>query len=292
MHPLASPQILIPVIVSISIALMVVRPREIAEAYWIGAGASLLVLLRLVTIGLVGKAIAQGTDVYLFLIGMMLISELARVHGVFDWISSVALSNAHGSNTRLFNLVYGIGIVTTAFMSNDATAVVLTPAILAVVNKAKVRPLPHLFACALIANAASFVLPISNPANLVVYNQGVPPLGSWMRSFGVPSVLSIVATYAALRWIFRKELRVGIEEVPSPAPLSADAKLVVWGVGLMVPVLLAASAMNRDLGLPTCLSSVVIAATVSMKAKSDPLRLCEGNQLGNPGPRCGAIRYG
>ena len=83
-----------------------------------------------------------------------------------------------GSCSRLFLLVYGVGTLVTIFMSNDATAVVLTPAILTAVRKAKVTPLPYLFVCALIANAASFVLPISNPANLVVFHTGMPPLGT------------------------------------------------------------------------------------------------------------------
>ena len=134
--------------------------------------------------------------------GMMLLSELAREHGVFDWLSSAALKGAHGSCARLFTLVYGVGTLVTIFMSNDATAVVLTPAILAAIRKAKVAPLPYLFACAMIANAASFVLPISNPANLVVFHANMPPLGRWLMSFGLPSILSIAATYLVLRFIF------------------------------------------------------------------------------------------
>jgi arsenical pump membrane protein len=102
----------------------------------------------------------KATDVHLFLIGMMLLSELAREHGVFDWLSSVAVRSANSSTPRLFTLVYGIGTLVTIFMSSDATAVVLTSAILTVVQKAKVQPLPHLFDCALFANAAFFVLPI------------------------------------------------------------------------------------------------------------------------------------
>src|ERR1700710_2689246 len=195
--------ILLPLIVGLSIVLMLLRPRGIPEVYWIGSGALLLVLLRLVPLRLAGEAIAEGSDVYLFLIGMMLLSELARGPGVFDWLSSAALRSANGSTARLFTLVYGIGTLVTIFMSNDATAVVLTPAILTAVRKAKVQPLPYLFACALIANAASFVLPISNPANLVVFHEGLPPLGRWLASFGVPSVLSIAATYGVMRLLFR-----------------------------------------------------------------------------------------
>ena len=48
---------------------------------------------------------------------------------------------------------------------------VLTPAGYAATKHARVGPLPYLFSCAFVANAARFVLPISNPANLVVYGQ-------------------------------------------------------------------------------------------------------------------------
>src|ERR1700676_4926968 len=188
--PVVAPFLLLFLVV-VSIVLMLVRPRGVSEVYWIGGGALLLIGLRLVPLRLAGEAVADGTDVYLFLIGMMLLSELAREHGVFDWLSSAALKGAHGSSARLFTLVYGVGTLVTIFMSNDATAVVLTPAILAAIRKAKVAPLPYLLACAMIANAASFVLPISNPANLVVFRASMPPLGRWLISFGLPSILSI-----------------------------------------------------------------------------------------------------
>src|SRR5580693_7809127 len=203
--------VLLSLIVGVSIVLMLIRPRNIPEVYWIGGGVLLLLLLRLVPLQLASRAVAKGLDVYFFLIGMMLLSELAREHGVFDWLSSVAVRSANGSCSRLFTLVYGVGTLVTIFMSNDATAVVLTPAILTAIRKAKVEPLPYLFICALIANAASFVLPISNPANLVVFHNGMPPLGRWLSSFGIPSLLSIVSTFAVMRWIFRKELRATIE---------------------------------------------------------------------------------
>jgi arsenical pump membrane protein len=42
---------------------------------------------------------------------------------------------------------------------------------------------------------------------------------------------------------------------------------------MMIAVLLTASAMKRDLGLPTCLAALVITAVVSIKSKSNPLTL-------------------
>lgn len=123
----ATAHILLWSIVGTSILLMLIRPKGIREVYWIGEGAVLLVVLRLVPLALAGKAVAEGTDVYLFLIGMMLLSELGREHGVFDWLSSAAVRGANGSAVRLFTLIYAIGTVVTIFLSNDATAVVLTP---------------------------------------------------------------------------------------------------------------------------------------------------------------------
>ena len=260
-------------IVGVSLLLMLVRPKGIPEVYWVGGGALLLVLLRLVSLRLAEKAVAEGADVYLFLIGMMLLSELAREHGVFEWVSSAAVRGARGSCTRLFTLVYGIGTLVTIFMSNDATAVVLTPAIITAVRKAKVDPLPHLFACALIANAASFVLPISNPANLIVFHHGMPPLGRWLASFGVPSILSIVATYLAMRLMFRKQLQGSTEEKPAPAKLKEEGRMVLGGIGLMVVVLLTASALDWGFGRTTFVAALIVAAGVSLKAKSNPLKL-------------------
>ncbi len=265
---------LLPIIVGASILLMLIRPKDIAEVYWISAGALLLMALRQVPLQLAGKAIGEGSDVYLFLTGMMLLSELAREHGVFDWLSAAAIKRSNGSCTRLFTLVYGIGTLVTIFMSNDATAVVLTPAIMSAVRKAKVEPLPYLFVCALIANAASFVLPISNPANLVVFHGGaMPPLGRWLMSFGVPAILSIATTYGVMRLVYRKDLRSCIEEKIEAEPLKSEGKLVLGGLVLMILTLLTASTLKKDLGLPACLAALAITAAVSIKSKSSPAKL-------------------
>jgi len=265
--------IVLPLIVACSIALMLMRPRGVPEVWWISAGAILLIALRLVPLKLAGHAVAEGADVYLFLLGMMLLSELAREQGVFDWVASVAVRGANGSCSRLFLLVYAVGTLVTVFMSNDATAVVLTPAILTAVRKAKVSPLPYLFVCAWIANAASFVLPISNPANLVVFHTGMPPLGTWLIDFGIPSLLSILTTFAVMRLLFRDELSKRVDCEPDDAKLSGNGRLVLAGTALMIAVLLTASAWKKDLGLPTCLAALAITAVVSIRARSNPVKL-------------------
>jgi arsenical pump membrane protein len=265
--------ILILVICALSILLMLLRPRNIAEVYWVGAGALLLVVTRLIPVHLAGTAVAKGSDVYFFLIGMMLLSALARDNGVFDWVASESVQIARGQCSRLFVLIYGFGTVVTICMSNDATAVVLTPAVLAAVRRSNVQPLPFLFACAMIANAASFVLPISNPANLVVFHTGMPPLGRWLGSFLLPSLISIAVTFSVLRWYFRKELCQSFEISGEKAKLQANGKLVLWGLLLVVAVLLVMSSLGKDLGLPTCIAALGVTAVISIRNRSNPLPL-------------------
>ena len=91
MIPAQIAHVVLPCIVAVSIVLMLIRPRGIPEVWWISGGTLLLIALRLVPLKLAGQAVAKGSDVYLFLIGMMLLSELAREQGVFDWVASVAV---------------------------------------------------------------------------------------------------------------------------------------------------------------------------------------------------------
>jgi arsenical pump membrane protein len=250
---------------------MLLRLRNIPEVYWVGAGALLLVLTRLIPLSLAGRAIAKGTDVYLFLAGMMLLSEIAREQGVFDWTASVAVHHARGSDTRLFALLYLSGVAVTVCLSNDATAIVLTPAVLASVRRARINPLPFLFACAMIANAASFVLPISNPANLVVFHNGMPPLGRWLAAFLLPSLLSILVTYIVLRFYFRRDLTSAVDASSDPVILTAGGKLILIGLALVVAVLLTASAFGEDLGLPTFVAAVAITGVLLLRTRSNPI---------------------
>ena len=246
------------------------RPYDWPEAVWACLGALILVISGLLPLSKAGAAVARGTDVYLFLTGMMLLSELARREGVFDWLASLAVAAAKGSCARLFTLVYLVGIVVTVFLSNDATAVVLTPAVYAAVRKARTSALPYLLICAFIANAASFVLPISNPANLVVYGKNLPSLLPWLRTFFFPSASSIAATYLALRWILRKELGGKVDHGSKPPELTGAGRLAALGIAGTGAILISASAFGLDLGLPTCVAAV-IAILITTRAKGRAL---------------------
>ena len=252
------------------------RPWGLSEALWAVVGAALLVAGSLLSWHQAWTAVERGINVYLFLAGMMLLSELARAEGLFDWIAAHAVRAARGAPRRLFALIYLVGILVTALLSNDATAVVLTPAVYAAARHARAEPLPYLLICAFVANAASFLLPIANPANLVVYGSRLPRLGPWLGQFLLPSALAIGVTFLVLRATQREALAGTVHDTPGVPALTASARLAATGIALTVIVLLWASAAGRPLGAPTFVAAVLTVAAALARARRNPWPLVKG----------------
>jgi arsenical pump membrane protein len=260
-------------IAAASITGMIARPKGTSEALWVSLGALALVVLSLLAPAEALAAVLSGMDVYLFLIGMMLLAELAREEGLFDWLAACAVRHAAGSASRLFMLIYAAGTLVTIFLSNDATAVVLTPAVYAAAKRANVAPLPYLFACAFIANAASFVLPISNPANLVVFGDRMPALPAWLSRFGASAVVSILVTYVALRLAQHAQLRGPVAQNITQPALGKAGRIAAAAIALTAAALLVCSGLSRPLGLPTFLAGVGACLLISLLKRSAPTRL-------------------
>jgi hypothetical protein len=85
-----------------------------SQAIWAVTGAIMLIVFGLLPWSDALKAVGKGTDVYLFLTGVMLLAELARIEGLFDFLAGRAARMAGGSATKLFALVYAVGTVVTS----------------------------------------------------------------------------------------------------------------------------------------------------------------------------------
>lgn len=260
-----------PVICGIAVLAMLARPFRIPEWVWAAAGALALAVFGLVSTGGALQAVGRGTEVYLFLIGMMALSEVARYEGLFDWIASHALRAAGGSGRRLFALLFGVGVAVTALLSNDATAIVLTPAVLAATRRARTEPLPHLYACAFVANAASFILPISNPANLVMFANRPPALIVWLQAFGVAAFAAVGLTFVVLYALFRKTLAQN--DVSSAQPhrsLNRRQRVALAVVLASAAALVATAAFGGSIGVASAVCGAVSLIAVALFDRSAP----------------------
>ncbi len=86
----------------LAIAGVILKPFKISEYIWACAGAAILFITGFLSSSSVLSALAKGNDVYLFLVGMMLLAEAARVEGLFNWLAAHATRSAKGSAKKLF----------------------------------------------------------------------------------------------------------------------------------------------------------------------------------------------
>lgn len=98
------------IITFLAIAGVIIRPFKILEAIWAVSGAVALVVLQFISPTEALSGINKGTDVYLFLIGMMLLAETAREEKLFDWLAAHATKMAKGSSGNLFLLIYVVSL--------------------------------------------------------------------------------------------------------------------------------------------------------------------------------------
>lgn len=233
-----------------SLVLVLVRPRGLPD--WAAALGGGLVM---VASGLlpVREALAQlggAWNVFLFFLGLAVSSAVAEQAGLFRTAAALAARTARGSQRRLLIGLYLAGVLITAVLSNDATALLLTPVAFAAATRLGIDPRPYAFACALVANAASFVLPVSNPANLLILGRAPLDLGSFLSHLLLPSVLAVVATLAGLLVVFRRELAAPFA-APSGTARSLDrrARTNLVGVAGLTVAYLVGSAAAWPLGL-------------------------------------------
>ncbi len=192
-----------------TIAMIMTRPAwlPLKETGAALLGGALMLALGFVGVGEAGGVLLGEWNAFLFFFGLMAIAALAEWAGFFDWVASLAARQANGSSRRLFINVFAIGAIITAFLSNDATALILTPIVYSIVVRLRLDALPYMFACTFIADTASFILPVSNPINILVTNRFPLSLGSFLLHL-LPAALVVIAVNVLLfLFIFKNDLR-------------------------------------------------------------------------------------
>jgi arsenical pump membrane protein len=99
----------------------------------------------------------------------------------------------------------------------------------------------------------------------------MPPLLQWLPLYALPSALSIAATYVILRLTQRQRLGQPLSADVAIPVLSGGGRLTAWGIAGTSVVLLAASAFDFQLGLPTFLAGTATALLVFWRSSTRPI---------------------
>jgi arsenical pump membrane protein len=222
------------------VALVVIRPRRWNDAWWTMLAAAAMLALGLVTPHEAISAMLAGKNALLFLLSLLALSMLVGKSGFFDWAAIRCARVAKGDAHSLYRNAFVAGAIVTAVLSLDATAVMLTPVLLALVKRLKVPAAPYVVLCAFVANVGSLALPISNLTNLLFADAFHQTFAAFAARMIVPQLVALVTTYAILRWHFRRELPSGFEgeSLPEPASVVPNHAYFVVCIAVLAAVLI------------------------------------------------------
>lgn len=205
-------------VVLVTLGVVLARPRAVDEGLVALAGGCGMVLLRAVGPGEALGLLVGSWNVLLFFLGLMVLAALAEQAQFFEWAAALAVAGAGGSPRRLLLNVFAVGAVITALLSNDATVLVLTPAVYTLAVRLGRDPRPFAFACTFVADTASFLLPVSNPVNVLVLHAFPAPLGAFLRHLLPAALASIAINAATFLWLFRAQVRGALPDDSLPHP--------------------------------------------------------------------------
>jgi len=221
------------------LALVVVRPRRWSEAWWTMLGAAAMLAFGLVSPREAVDAALAGKNALLFLLSLLALSLLVSKSGFFDWAAIRCARIAKGDARSLYRNAFMLGAIVTAILSLDTTAVLLTPVMLALVKRLRVPAAPYVVLCALVANVGSLVLPISNLTNILFADGFHLTFAAFAARMIVPQIVALVATYALLRWHFRRDLPKRFDEsLPEPVSVVPNRAYFLVCVTVLVAVLI------------------------------------------------------
>jgi arsenical pump membrane protein len=255
-------------ILVVTLGVVLARPWGLSRAWGAAIGGAAAVVTGLVSPGQAAGLLTEAADPLVLLVGMMSLSAAAEKSGVFGWAASVAVHAGGGSTAHLFGLVFVVGCLTTAVLSLDATAVVLTPIVFGAVSGLGLKPLPFMFACVYAANTASLFLPVSNLTNLLAYNAFGLGFGRYSLVMLLPAILAVLTNILVFGWLFRRDLRGSYEasvlprfspETPAFFRLVAGTLLAVLAAFFFAPLI------GVPIGLVALTAAVLVVGVARLK---------------------------
>ena len=120
--PTLTKTILIVLITMVTLIGIMVRPWKLNEAVTTMTGGGLLLILGLINPYDAFFTLLYDWNTFFFFLGMMGLSALAEVAGIFDWLAVQAARFSGNSSRRLFFNTFLLGSLISMLLSNDATA--------------------------------------------------------------------------------------------------------------------------------------------------------------------------
>jgi Na+/H+ antiporter NhaD/arsenite permease-like protein len=182
-------------------------------------GGVAMILLRVLTQAEAFRAI--DWNVIFLLVGMMVIANILRETGLFQWLAVQAVRLGRGRPVRILLVLCVVTALSSAFLDNVTIVVLVVPVTLFVTEQLRLNPLPFLIAEILACNIGGTATLIGDPPNILIGSAAGIDFTTFIVHMGPISLLILLA-FLGLAWLmFRKELRARPVRVADLSALEA-----------------------------------------------------------------------
>ena len=170
------------------------RPGRLPEGWWPIVAGLVALVVGAIPLATAAQALSSSLNVLAFFAGLLLLAWALRVNGSSGQLIDRMETWSGASGRKLLVAVAVATVVVTALLSNDAVALLLAPELLLRLQRRGLAMTPFVLTMAFTANAASALLPISNPVNLLVLDRSHISLVSYLGTVTPAAVVGVVIT--------------------------------------------------------------------------------------------------
>ena len=161
-------------------------------------------------------------NVIFLLAGMMIIANVLKETGLFQWIAFQAVRSGKGDPFRVLVILSLITAVASALLDNVTIVILIAPVTLFVASALRVNPVPFLIAEILASNIGGMATLIGDPPNIMIGSAAGIDFVTFAANMGPISVIILVVFIGMARFLFKKDLTVRDEAVTTIADLDAS----------------------------------------------------------------------
>jgi Na+/H+ antiporter NhaD/arsenite permease-like protein len=147
------------------------------------------------------------------LLGMMIIVAILSESGVFQWVGIKASKASKGNLWKLMVILCTFTAVTSMFIDNVTTILLMVPVTVAVFRIFRVSPMPFILAQALASNVGGSATLIGDPPNIMIGSAAGIDFNAFIIHMGPTIAVSFAASLFLLKFMFRKELKAQVQNL-------------------------------------------------------------------------------
>jgi Na+/H+ antiporter NhaD/arsenite permease-like protein len=235
------------------------------------AGGVLMIALRVIDQEEAFAAI--DFNVIFLLLGMMVIANIMRKTGVFQWLAIRAVRVAAGDPWRIMLVLCVITAVASALLDNVTTVVLIAPITLYVAAALRVSAVPYLMAEILASNIGGTATLIGDPPNILIASAARIDFLTFAANMTPVALIVLVAFFGLARLMWGAELARQRESLAiadlDESGVITDHRLMRLSVGVMLATV-AAFVIAGPLGYEPATVALLGASSLLLLAREDP----------------------